>query len=341
MKKLSLFFIGLLLIPALFFTSCDRGDDPTDNNSVVTAPDFELMKEYMVDNDLDIDKILTNTDGQKFVVGVSGGLTDTEAEAFLADYYIMDIRQETHFLTAHVDGANNVAFTDILTEAENADKPILVICYTGQSACYATALLRMYDPEYADTRALKWGMSGWDSGTTSWNGNIGTISTSSWSFDGAPTNVTYSDPELIADASDGASILKERVEAVVAAGFQSVSGTEVLANPSNYFINNYFDESEYDGFGHITGAYRVKPLLLSDSSYLSLNPDAETVVTYCYTGQTSGVLTAVLNVLGYNAKSLLFGMNGMDHDNSYWPTSTNAGNRWLSTFAKDYPVYSN
>lgn len=340
MKKLSKLLIGLLLIPALFITSCDRGDDPTDNPIIETTPDFELMKDFMVDNDLDIDKILTNVDGQKFVVAVPGGLTDVEAEAFLEDYYIMDIRSNADFLTAHVLGANNVAFTDILTEAENANKPILVICYTGQSACYATALLRMYG--YHDTRALKWGMSGWDSNTTgSWNSNIGTISTSNWAYTGAPTNVTYSDPELIANASDGATILQERVEAVVAAGFQSVSGGEVLANPSNYFINNYFDESEYDGFGHITGAYRIKPLLLSDNSYLSLNPDAETVVTYCYTGQTSGVLTAVLNVLGYNAKSLTFGMNGMDHENDYWPTSTNAGNRWQPTFSKDYPVHTN
>jgi len=337
MKKLSLLLIGLLLIPALF-TSCDRGDDPEDLAIIPSTPDFEVMKEYMVDNNLDINNILTNSAGQKFVVSSPSSAADVDA--FLDSYYIMDIRSESAFLTAHVAGANYVPFTDILTEAENADKPILVVCFTGQSACYATALLRMYG--YDDTRALKWGMSGWDSDTTgSWNSNIGTIGTSNWSFDGAPTNVTYSDPEFVTVASDGESILKERVEAVVAAGFQSVTGSEVLSTPNSYFINNYFDESEYDGFGHITGAQRIKPLLLSDGSYLSINPDADTVVTYCYTGQTSGVLTAVLNVLGYNAKSLTFGMNGMDHDNAYWPTSTNAGNRWLPTFSKGYPVYSN
>ncbi len=46
MKKLSLLLIGLLLIPALFLTSCDSGDDP--GTTPVATPAFTLMKEYMV-----------------------------------------------------------------------------------------------------------------------------------------------------------------------------------------------------------------------------------------------------------------------------------------------------
>ncbi len=57
MKKLSIYLIGLLLVPALFLTSCDRGDDPADNN-VVATPAFTLMKEYMVQNNRDISNIL-------------------------------------------------------------------------------------------------------------------------------------------------------------------------------------------------------------------------------------------------------------------------------------------
>jgi hypothetical protein len=34
-------------------------------------------------------------------------------------------------------------------------------------------------------------------------------------------------------------------------------------------------------------------------------------VVYCYTGQTSAFTAAYLRILGYNAKSLLFGTNGM------------------------------
>jgi filamentous hemagglutinin family protein len=37
-------------------------------------------------------------------------------------------------------------------------------------------------------------------------------------------------------------------------------------------------------------------------------------VIYCYTGQTSAYLTGYLRVLGYDARSLLFGANGMIFD---------------------------
>jgi len=317
MKKLSLFLIGLLLIPALF-TSCDRGDDPADNN-VVATPAFTLMKEYMVQNNRDIGNILTNTAGQKFVVGAPA---EADLATFLDTYYIMDIRQPADFTAARINGANNVAFSDILTTAATTTKPILVVCYSGQTACYATALLRLYG--YPNTRALKWGMSGWNSATAgSWNNNIDNLADghSNWSFEGAPANLVFDDPAISTTLTDGEAILKQRVEAVVAAGFSpaTASASEVLGNPQGYFINNYFSEAHYNGFGHIAGAYRVNPLVLSDDSYKGLNPAANAkVINYCYTGQTSAVLTACLRVLGYDAYTLTFGMNKLFNDNPFW-----------------------
>ena len=41
-------------------------------------------------------------------------------------------------------------------------------------------------------------------------------------------------------------------------------------------------------------------------------------MTYCYTGQTSAVVTAYLRVLGYDAYSLTFGMNGIWNENPAW-----------------------
>ena len=334
MKKLSIFFIGLLLIPALTFISCDRGDDLTEGE-VVATPAFELMANYMVQNNLDISNILTNTDGQKFVVG---GPAEADLSSFLDKYYIMDIRSNADFLTAHIEGAHNVAFADILTTAATASKPILVVCYTGQTACYATALLRLYG--YPHTQALKWGMSGWNSATAGpWNSNISNIAqnSSNWSYAAAPSTVTYDDPVISSTYTNGEDILKERVEAVVAEGFKGVSGGEVLNNPSGYFINNFFSEADYTGFGHIASAYRILPLALADDSYKSLDPDANTLVTYCYTGQTSAVVTAVLRVLGYNAASLKFGMNGLYNSNPSFQS-----NQWgQDSKPKNLPVFSN
>ncbi len=317
MKKLSLYLVGLLLVPSLLFTSCDRGDDILDDS---TAASFTVLKDYMVASNLDINNIDTNAEGEKFVVGAPA---EADLDAFLAKYNIIDIRNNTDFAANHIQGAKNVAFADILTEAAAATKPVLVVCYTGQTACYATALMRLYG--YSRTRALKWGMSGWNSATAgSWNNNIGNDADghANWSFSNAPTTEVFSDPVISSFSTDGSQILKDRVEQVVADGFKTVAGGDVLASPSNYFINNYFSEADYIGFGHIDGAYRILPLTLADNTYLGLDPGSNAkVVSYCYTGQTSAILTACLRVLGYDAYSLTFGMNGMFNSNQAFKTN--------------------
>ncbi len=338
MKKLSLLLIGLLLIPSLLLTSCDRGDDIIDSNA---TPAFTLMKEYMFANNLDLDKVLKNND----INFVAGAPADAGAalDAFLAKYYIIDIRSTTDFANGHIEGAKNIAFTDILTDAPNSNgKPILVVGLSGQIACYATALLRMYNPDYSDTQALKWGMSGWNPATAdAWNDAIDNIANghANWIFDGAPTPLVFSDPAFTNPSTEGSEILKDRVEEIVAGGFKGVEGIEVLTSPNNYFINNFCPTSDYLGFGHIDGTFNINPLLLADNSYQNLDPSSGAkVVTYCYTGQTSAVLTAWLRVLGYDAYSLRFGVNGLFNSSQQWST-----NQWGvgSSVPKNLPLVVN
>jgi rhodanese-related sulfurtransferase len=319
-NSLKLFLIGFLLVPALFFTSCDRGDDI--GGGTVT-PAFTLLKDYMMTNQLDLNNILSGPGGAvKFVVGAP---KDADLPTFLAKYYIIDIRKNTDFGNGHIEGAHNVAFSDILTEAAKANKPILMVCYSGQTACYGTSLLRLYG--YENTQALKWGMSGWNPATAkAWNNQIGSEPANgnpNWTYSSAPAANVYKDPSLSSLSQDGSEILRQRVEAAVAAGFKTASNGDVLASPSSFFVNNYFGADDYASFGHIANAFRIKEdLLLKDNGYLGLNPDAGAkVVNYCYTGQTSAVVTAWLNVLGYDAYSLTYGMNGLYHTNTAWKSN--------------------
>ena len=335
MKKLSLILIGLLLIPTLFLTSCDKGDDLVVN----TTPAFTIMKDYMLANNLDINKIMTSVDNVSFIQGAPA---EADLPAFLAKYYIVDIRSAADFAAKHITGAKNVAFANILAEGAAAGtKPVLVVCYTGQTACYATALLRMYG--FKNTQALKWGMSGWNSTTAgAWNGKIGAEEAkghANWSYEAAPANLVFTNPVISTLSTDGATILKNRVEAVVAEGFKTVTGTEVLNSPNNYFVHNYFSAADYTAFGHIKNAYRINPLLLADNSYLNLDPSPTTkIISYCYTGQTSAVVTACLRVMGYNAYSMTFGMNGLYNTNTAWTT-----NRWgvAPNVPKELPFATN
>ena len=89
MKKLKFLLIGFLLVPALFLTSCDRGDDINSENPIAT-PAFTLMKDYMITNELDINNIISGPGGTtKFVTGAPA---EADLATFLAKYYIMDIR---------------------------------------------------------------------------------------------------------------------------------------------------------------------------------------------------------------------------------------------------------
>jgi rhodanese-related sulfurtransferase len=333
MKKLSIFFIALFLAPTLFLTSCDKGDDTL----IDATPSFTLMKDYAINNNLDINKILTNVDGEKFVAGPPA--TAADVPAYIAKYTILDIRQPDAFKAGHIEGAKNITFANILTEAAAATKPILMVCYTGQTACYATALMRMYG--YPHTQSLKWGMSGWNAATAGpWNGKIGSNEAdghANWTHEGAPSNKVFGDPVISTLSTDGGTIFRNQVEKAVAAGFKTASGSDVLNNPSNYFINNYFSAADYQAFGHINGAYRILPLTLADNSYKGLDPTpGAKVVTYCYTGQTSAVVAACLNVLGYDAYSMTFGMNGLYNTNGAW-----SSNQWGGdSKSKDLPLIS-
>lgn len=323
MKKFFLYTLLLAFVASFTFTGCKYEE----TECTGTEPDaYATLTTHLKSINMDIDHVLKSANGNKFVMFPSDG--------DLSGKYILDIRSATAFASGHIDGAKNIAFSDILTEAAKADKPIVVVCVTGQTACYATSLLRLYG--FEDAQALKWGMSGWNPAFDSWTANCKDLTTSSNWTNSTASAGSFDAPSWTSNSTDGAAILKERVEAVVAAGFKTAKNTDVLANPSNYYINNYFSEAHYTGFGHVNGAVRVNPLMINDCS--SLDPNKK-VVTYCYTGQTSAVLTAYLNVLGFDAYSLTFGINGMTTSNPFWTAGDGVTNHWgHDSNPKNFPV---
>lgn len=318
MKKGLLFTLLVVIFASSIFTGCKETDTPTDQGN------YEVLTSYLKSSNLDISTI------------TNGFVMPAPADGNVSAKWVMDIRSAADFATAHIDGAHNVAFTDILTAAATADKPILVVCYTGQTACYATSLLRLYG--FSDAQALKWGMSGWNTQFDKWTANCKDLtSDANWTSDVTAAG-SFEAPDWTSTTLDGQALLHERVEAVVASGFKTAAGSDVLANPANYYVNNYFSEAHYTGFGHVKGAVRISPLSIDECA--KLDP-ATKVVTYCYTGQTSAVITAYLNVLGFDAYSLTFGMNGMSTSNAFW-TSGNVTNHWgYDSKSKDLPTVSN
>lgn len=313
MKKIMKFLVLLALLPMLFLSSCKEDNDVAG----VENPAFEALQTYLVNNQMDLNQVINTPENGKF------------ATKTLTDKYIIDIRSAELFAAGHLEGAVNSTLGNILETAKGATNPILVVCKTGQTAGRAVVALRLSG--YPKAALLKWGMSGQDiSGP--WDSNVGdaALGHANWTDDAPINPSTFPAPVLYTTATEGAEILKERVQAMLDNTAWSVSNADVLATPSNYQINNYFSETDWNGFGHFKGAYRLNPLTLNGSQVFNLNP-SEDIVTYCYTGQTSSVITAYLHVMGYDkAKSLLFGMNGLNNSHTQWTENTDiTGNRWV------------
>ena len=294
------YILVLLAIAALFISGCSE-----DYTSPEDGTKSETLRNYLVANDMDLPDMITD-----WLIGADA------VHGNESTYYIIDIRDEGVYNTGHVPGAVNTTLGNILVEATNADgKPIVVVCLTGQVAGHAVIALRLSG--YSDAMVMKFGMSSWHSDFDSWTANTGNIASSLESWIDPPGNIAASTehdyPLLSASAADGAGILAERVSAMLAGGFKGISASDVLAAPYVYFINNYWAASDVTTYGNITGARRINPMGLADG-FIKYNDSGATVVTYCWTGQTSSMITAYLTVLGYNAKSLKYGANAMIYD---------------------------
>lgn len=256
----------------------------------------------------------------------------------LQKVYIVDVRSAADYDAAHIDGAVNVAATDVLTHLEGIDltpyNEVSIVCYTGQTAAWVTSLLRLlgYDQVYS----LKWGMSSWNVAFSgSWTNNVGNTRSAQFTATATPKGPAGDLPTINTGGATEQDILEARVDAVFAEGFEAAKTThaEVYGALGNYYIVNYWPADHYTGMGHIEGAVQYTPKAdLASTSFLNTLPTDKTVVVYCYTGQTSANMAAYLRVIGYDAVSLVFGANGMIYDDM-------TAGKWNEAAAPDGQVF--
>jgi rhodanese-related sulfurtransferase len=302
-KKLLL--IGLVFALGLFaITGCD-GDKSTKPTPV---SEFEMIAET-VTNYLTTYVTGTGRGVNVSIQAVFDLLTDGNATN---DPVILDYRAADAFASGHITGAVNIALGDLVAKIEDGtiakDKAILNVCYTGQTASAATALLNMLG---FDAQNLSFGMCAVDTsilGTDKWLAQIAADEHAA-DLTAVPSTATqtYEFPTL--------STGEESAEDIIMANFQpstwTIAANDVWDNRANYFIVNYWPADKYVNPGHIPGAYQFTPnQSLQTTEQLNLLPTDKTVVVYCYTGQTSAQVATALRILGYDAKSLLYGNNG-------------------------------
>jgi rhodanese-related sulfurtransferase len=85
--------------------------------------------------------------------------------------------------------------------------------------------------------------------------------------------------------------------------------------------------------GHVPGAINIPWKTIAEPDNLAKLPTDKQIVVYCYTGHTGQIATTVLNLLGYDAINLKFGMMGWTKDDTVLATA-----RYDPATAPDYPL---
>ena len=223
--------------------------------------------------------------------------------------YIVSLRSAEDYAKGHISGAINMKFSDLTTLPR--DKEILVYCYTGQSASFAAAVLGVLD---YDVSNLLHGMSSWsddpavfvsrfDPATS--QGNYNTETT-------ANPGGSYGMPVLDNTASSNdADIVLAAAKTVSPKYITAADLNMKIAEGEDMTIISCRSADDY-AKGHIPGAVNIGLTALVDN-LSKINPDAP-VYVYCYTGHSAAQATALLQMLGYDAYSLKFGMCGWSSD---------------------------
>jgi rhodanese-related sulfurtransferase len=240
--------------------------------------------------------------------------------------YIVSLRSADDYAKGHIPGAVNNTFGEITSLPEDED--IVVYCYTGQSASFAAATLGILD---YDVQNLLHGMSSWSDDPDVYvkrydpansPGNYDTETT-------ANSGGSYDYPEL-----DNTSSNDE--DAIVLAAAKTVSPKYISAADLNMKIAEGEEmtilsvrSAEHYAAGHIPGAINIGLDALADNLD-QLDPDSP-VYVYCYTGHSAAQSAALLQMLGYDAYSVGFGMCGWTSD-----TTANAGKCYDPSTAAGY-----
>lgn len=290
---------SLLSMPIL--TACGGGEE-TATQPTTTSPTTTVVEK----SEFDVVKDAVAT----YLASPAGNINAEDLKLDIAEGnapYIVSLRSAEDYAKGHIPGAVNLKFSDLSTLPK--DEEIVVYCYTGQSASMATAVLAMLG---YDVMNLRHGMSSWSSDpdvyVRRYSGAAG------YETETTPhTGGNYAMPVLNNTTSnDDAEIIKAAALTVTPKFISAADLHMKIAEGEEMTIISVRRADAYAA-GHIPGAINIAygPDIVNSLS--QINPDAP-VYVYCYTGHTAAQATALLQMLGYDAYSVGYGMCGWSDD---------------------------
>ena len=344
---LTTLILGLLLATAVALAGC--GDTTTTTTTATSGTTDAKSAEVISARAA---KVLSAnpTSGDYIAASISG----TKLAAKLADpveskkLYLMDIRKKADYDASHIQDAKNIEFAN-WAASENletlsklpSDTKIIVICYTGNTAADTTAGLRMLGYE---AYALQAGMNGWAQSAATAKTVTDLQNTN---YPDSTTPAIPAAPAAPATTLDKPSagdykIIADKARAVMAA--MPTSGdfalntvmaaklNELLSGSSKPFVLDIRKVNTFNS-GHIADAVNVEFMAVAQPDNLKLLPKDKKIVVPCYTGNTAGQTRMILQMLGYDAATLKYGMMSWDGSGKqdYLDTIQSANNPVVKT----------
>ena len=285
----------LLLVAALVlsFSACSNGKTTDADAKTEEQPEVNVVEEeannyfanmpedgYKIDNIVFVDKVKA-------------------AEEMV----ILDIRQPDVYAEGHIKGAINLpwgtAISDSLEKIPQ-DKPVMVYCYTGQTAGQTVALLNIAG---FDAKSVTFG---WNLGISKVEGVDAVVETTVNELgESAGTVVDPAVKQALGDYFTGLAEVKDTIYANYK--ISEVDAKKLLDEKDESVVFLSVRGAEDYAKGHIESASNI-PFAKGMEVQFNTLPKDKKIIVYCYTGQTAGQTVADLKLLGYDAVSLNGGM---------------------------------
>lgn len=220
------------------------------------------------------------------------------------DIFVVDVRAPEDFEKGHIPGSYNVNFVggEIATLLDRIpmDKPVYVFCYSGQQANQVNGALNIAG---FDAKAITGGANNWTKAELP--------------LEGTGPNPLSEAPAVSKAETEEDQLAWESVEgylgAIVSAETRNLIAAaklheELQANPDKYYVIDIRSPKadNYDQ-GHIEGShfYSWDDIEKSMAEF----PMDKKIVVGCWSGNNAGQAVALLKVNGYDAYSLLSGID--------------------------------
>jgi len=310
------YFLVVLLGMLILGLACSEKDKTT---TPTTTDEFEIIR--IAVNSYTAD---ASTSPTSLAADLYANLNDGDSTN---NPYILSVRSNAHYQIGHIPGAHNVFWRDIGDSGATADLPmdkqIVVYCYTGHTGGIATTILQAMGYNAIN---LKHGICSWtrDASVRSTTPFVDAVDSHDY-----PLETTANTPAATnalpapdyTSSTDTAEIIRAASEAYAGntSKLPTISAADLYANlndgdsTNNPIILSVRSASHY-ALGHIPGAINIPWREICDVNKLKMLPTDKQIVVYCYTGHTGAIATTALNLMGYNAINLKYGICSWTRD---------------------------